>query len=87
MVYTMLKTTFQKSELKQLIFRDFVNFDFESFKNDLLENMVTCDRSYDKFTKNVTKVLHNYARKIENHILVTKNPHINESLRHEIMKR
>ena len=49
--------------------------------------MVTCDRSYDKFTKNVTKVLNNYARKIENRILVTKNPHINESLRHDIMKR
>ena len=26
-------------------------------------------------------------RKIENGFVVTKNPHINESLRHEIMKR
>ena len=41
LVYTMLKTTFQKSEPKQLIYRDFKNFYFESFKNDLLENMVT----------------------------------------------
>ena len=76
MVYTMLKTFFQKSEPKQLICRDFVNFDFESFKNDLLENMVTCDRSYDKFNKNVTTVLNKHARKIENGFVVTKNPHI-----------
>ena len=34
MVYTMLKATFQKSEPKQLIYRYFKNFYFESFKND-----------------------------------------------------
>ena len=45
--YIMLKTTFQKSELKQWAYRYFKNFYFESFKNDLLENMVTCYRSYD----------------------------------------
>ena len=32
MVYTMLKATFQKSEPKQLIYRDFENFDLKSFK-------------------------------------------------------
>ena len=63
MVYTMLKTTFQKSEPKQLICRDFINFNFESFKNDLLENMVTCDRSYDKFNENFTTVLNKHAKK------------------------
>ena len=45
-VYTMLKTTF----------REFINFYFESFKNDLLENMVTCDRSYDEFDGKSTTV-------------------------------
>ena len=44
MVYTMLKTTFQKSEPEQLIYRDFQNFCFESFKNDLLENVISYDR-------------------------------------------
>ena len=63
MVYTMLKTTFKKSEQKQLICRDFENFDFESFKNYLLENMVTCDWSYDKFNKNFTTVLNKHAPK------------------------
>ena len=48
MLYTKLKTTFQKSEPKKLTNRDFENSYFESFKNDLLEN-VTCGRSYDEF--------------------------------------
>ena len=55
MVYTMPKTIFQKSEPKQLIYRDFINFYFESFKNDLLENMVTCDR-YDELDRKITMV-------------------------------
>ena len=63
MVYTMLKTTFQKSEPKQLIYRDFKNFYFESFKNDLLENMVTCDRSYDEFDRKFTAVLNKHTPK------------------------
>ena len=33
MVYTMLKTTSQNSEPKQLIYRDFKNFHFENLKN------------------------------------------------------
>ena len=57
MVYTMLKTTFQKSEPKQFIYIDFKNFYFENFRNDLLENMVTCDRSYDEFDRKFTAVL------------------------------
>ena len=61
MVYTMLKTTFQKSEPKQLIRRDFKNFYFESYENDLLENMVIYDRSYDEFNKNFTTVLNKHA--------------------------
>ena len=35
MVYTFLKTSFQKSEPKQFICRDFKNFYFESSENDL----------------------------------------------------
>ena len=57
MVCTMLKTTFQKSEPKQFIYIDFKNCYFESVRNDLLENMVTCDISYDEFDRKFTTVL------------------------------
>ena len=70
----MLKTTFQKLELKQLIYRDFKNFYFESFKNDLLENMITCDRSYDEFDRKFTAVLNKHAPKKKKWFVVTKSP-------------
>ena len=72
MVYTMPKTIFQKSEPKQLIYRDFINFCFESFNNDLLENMVTCDR-YDEFDRKITMVL-NKSSKLKNKANKTKKP-------------
>ena len=84
MVYTMLKTTFQKSEPKQLIYRDFKNFYFESFKNDLLENMVPCDRSYDR---KFTAVLNKHAPKKKKWLRGNQKPYINKTLRYEIMKR
>ena len=87
MVYTMLKTTFQKSEPKQLTYRDFNNFYFESFKNDLLENMVTCDGSYDEFDRKVTTVLNKHGPKKKKWLRGNQKPHINKTLRHEIMKR
>ena len=87
MVYIMLKTTFQKSEPKQLIYRDFKNFYFESFKNDLLENVVTCDRSHDDFDRKFTAVLNKHAPKKKKWLHGSQKPHINKTLRHEIMKR
>ena len=87
MVYIILKTTFQKSEPKQLIYREFQNFYFESFKNDLLENMVTCDRSYDEIDRKFTAVLNKHAPKKKKWLRGNQKPHINKTLRHEIMKR
>ena len=86
MVYTMLKTTFQKSELKQLIYRDFKNFYFGSFKNDLLENMVTCDRSYE-FDRKFTTVLNKHTPKKTKCLCGNQKPHINKTLRHKTIKR
>ena len=85
MVYTMLKTTFQKSEPKQLIYRDFKNFYFESFKNDLLEN--TCDRSYDECDRTFTALLKKHASKKKKWLRGNQKSHINTTRRHEIMKR
>ena len=78
MVYTMLKTTLQKSQPKQLIYRDFKNFYFESFTNDLLENIVTCDRSCDKFDRKFTTELNKHALKKKKWLRGNQKPHINK---------
>ena len=87
MAYTMLKTTFQKSEPKQLIYRDLKNFHFESFKNDLLENMVTYDRSHDEYDRKFTAVLNKHVPKKKKWLRGNQKPHIHKTLMHEIMKR
>ena len=83
----MLQTTFQKSEPKQLIYKDFKNFYFETFKNDLLENMVTSDRLYDEFDKKITTVLNKHTLKKKDGFVGNQNLHIDKTLRHEIMER
>ena len=83
----MLKTIFQKSEPKQLIYKDLKNFYFESFKNDLLENMITCHRSYDEFERKFTTVVNKHAPKKKKWLRGNQKPHINKTLRHEIMNR
>ena len=80
MVYTMLKITFQKLERKQLVYRDFKNFYFESFENDLLKNMITCDdRSYDEFDRRFTAVLNKHVPKKKKWICGNQKPHINKT--------
>ena len=46
MIYTMLKSSFVNIEPKQLNYRDFRSFSFESFKEDLL---TACTNSYETF--------------------------------------
>ena len=81
MVYTM-----PKSEPRQVIYRDLKNFYLESLKNDLLENMVTSDRSYEEFERKFTRVLNKHAPKKKKWLRGNQKPHINKTLRHEIMK-
>ena len=89
MVYTKLKITLQKSQPKQLIYRDFKNFYFQSFKNELPENMFTCVRSYNEFDK---KTLLQYL--LNKHALIKKKwlrgnqeLHMKKTVNHEVRKR
>ena len=86
MIYTMVKTTFRKSEPKQFIYGDFQNY-FESFKNDSLENMIISNRSYGEFDSKFTTVLNTHTLKKKKWLRGNQKPYINETLRHEIMKR
>ena len=49
--------------------------------------MVTCDRSYDEFDRKFTAVLNKHAPKKKKWLRGNQKPHINKTLRHEIMKR
>ena len=49
MIYTMLKSSVVNIEPKQLNYREFKNFSFEIFKEDLSEALTECTSSYEIF--------------------------------------
>ena len=49
MIYTMSKSSFINIEPKLLNYRDYKNFNFRNFKEDLSEALLICRNSYDEF--------------------------------------
>ena len=49
MIYTMLKSTFEKAEPINWTYRDYKNFSFDRFKADLENALKSCPNSYDSF--------------------------------------
>ena len=54
---SMMKTTFEKAESKVLVYRDYKNFNFNSFKSELLSKLHHHDVTFTFFEKNFVKVL------------------------------
>ena len=82
MIYTMSKSSFINIEPKLLNYRDYKNFNFRNFKEDLSEALLICRNSYDEFESASIKALDKHAPKKKK--WVTGN---NKPLRQAIMKR
>ena len=87
MIYTMLKSSFVNIEPKQLNYRDFKNFSFEIFKEDLREALTECTNSYETFEDTSKTSLDKYAPKKKKCFRGNNKPHANKILRKTIMKR
>ena len=87
MILTILKATFQQKEPKCLSYRDYKNFIFENFKNDLQEALQSCKDSYDTFDNNFTSFLNKHSRKKEKVFTGKEKPHMNNNLWGAIVKR
>ena len=81
MIYTMLKSSVVNIEPKQLNYRDFKNFSFEIFKEDLSEVLTECTNSYETFED-----AFKYQPKKEKWLRENNKPHVNKMLRKAIMK-
>ena len=86
-IYTMLKSCFVNIEPKQLNYRDFKNFSFESFKEDLSDVLAACTNSYETFEDAFKTFLDKYASKKKKWLRGNNKPHVNKMLRKAIMKR
>ena len=62
----MLKSSFVNIEPKEIKYRDFKNFSFESFMEDLSEVLTECTNSYETFEDAFKTSLYKYAPKKKN---------------------
>ena len=81
----MLKSSFTNIEPKLLNYRDYKNFTFRNFKEDLSEALLICRNSYDEFESAFITALDKHAQKKE--LWGDNKPHITKPLRQAIIKR
>ena len=61
LIYSMLKTTFQKEDSKRFIYHDYKNFNNEYFQNDLKIGLSKCPKNYESFENVFVTVLDRHA--------------------------
>ena len=86
MVYTMLKSTYTKLEPKILRKRSYKDFNKESFLRDLQHGLNNID-NFAEFHDAFKAILDHHATIKQTKLRGNTKPHINKTLRKEIMKR
>ena len=86
MILTVLKTTFPKAKRKEIVYRNYKNFDLNIFKNDLRKNIELVD-NYEVFETEFLNVLNNHAPQKKKVIRANHVPYMTKPLPKAIMKR
>ena len=86
MMYTILKTTFEKFKPKKLIYRNIKQFDSNQFKLDI-SNSMSAMGTHAAFECNFVSTLDKHASKITTILRGNEKPHFNKNLRKQIMIR
>ena len=86
MILTVLKTTFQKVKAKEIVYRNFKQFDMNKFKNDIREKLRSAN-NYETFESEFLNVLNIHAPLKKKVIRANHVPYMTKSLHKAIMKR
>ena len=87
LLYSILKTSFQKIEPKRLIYRDYTSFSKDSFLTDL-SNSIENSQCYDEaFETKTVEILDKHAPRKKKLLRRNHKPHVSKKLRKEIMAR
>ena len=87
LIYTMLKTTFQKLAPKVVKYRKYKNFDINVFKNELSHYLHYNIVDYGHFEEIFTSILEKHAPMKTKFLRGNNQPHLSKTLRKAIMKR
>ena len=63
LISSVMKTTFEKEESKVLVYRDYKNFSFNSFRSELLSKLNQSNMTFTFFKNNFVDVLNQLASK------------------------
>ena len=86
MILTVLKATFKKLKAKEIVYRNFKQFDMNKFKNDIRERLRSVN-NYETFESEFLNVLNIHAPLKKKVIRANHVPYMTKSLRKAIMKR
>ena len=86
LISSMMKTTFEKEESKVLVYRDYKNFSFNSFKSELLSKFHHNNVTFTSFENNFVNVLNQQVHKKSKGFPGNEKSHLNKSLRAAILK-
>ena len=87
MVITVLKQTFQRSSPKELVYRDYKNFDRLTFKREIEEKLNQQINEYKHFEQIFLEVLNTHAPIKKKLFRANHVPYKTKALRKAIMKR
>ena len=88
MVLTVLKTTIQKSQPREIMYRDYSKFNEEIFRENLKESFISKDtHEYDVFEGIFLSVLNAHASIKKKVVRAYHMPYMTKQLRKAIMKR
>ena len=87
LIYSILKTTFEKEESKNVTYRNYKQFQWETFEKDLKSSLRNCNGEYENYEQNFIEVLNTHAPKKVKIFRGNHKPHYYKNLRKAIMKR
>ena len=87
MVISVLKKTFQRSSPKELVYRDYKNFDRLTFKRELEEKLNQQINEYKNFEQIFLEVVNTHAPIKRKLLRANHAPYMTKALRKALMKR
>ena len=87
LISSILKSTFEKEEPKQVIYRDYQHYQWQHFKSDLKSSLNNCNGNFDVYEKAFTSALNSHAPKKVKVLRGNHKLHLNKKLRKAIMER